>query len=204
LDIVIEGIITPEEGMDEVIETVIHLKSVANALLRVSCKEEGIQGRVGFGSGGHVLGGYIEDSEETGYSAVKKLLTVRSGNYAILDMTNDHIPEVNQSLWIKGEKILELWPNLPDLPDSLFGASLSSVPALQSVTYGNLEKKEESIARIRQKYTRSRAHGSQIVQWHFAMNLSWILVTLILILVVIKYGAVFLAPIFGVKHLLVK
>jgi hypothetical protein len=60
LDIVIEGIITAEEGMDEVIETIIHLKSVPSALLRVSCKEEGLQGRIGFGPGGHILGGYIK------------------------------------------------------------------------------------------------------------------------------------------------
>ena len=51
LDIIIEGLITEEEGMNEVIETILYLKSVPNALLRVSCKEESLQGRVGFASG---------------------------------------------------------------------------------------------------------------------------------------------------------
>ena len=66
MDIVIEGIITKEEGMNEVIDTIIHLKSVSNALLRVSCKEEGLQGRIGFGPGGHILGGRIEETGEVG------------------------------------------------------------------------------------------------------------------------------------------
>jgi hypothetical protein len=200
LDIVIEGIITKEEGMNEVIDTIIHLKSVPNALLRVSCKEEGVQGRIGFGPGGHILGGYIEDTGEVGYSAVKKLLTVKSGNYAVLDMTHEHVPEINQTLWIKGEKVLEIWPNLPDLPDSLLGASLSSIPALQSITHNNLEKKEDSIARIRQKYTRSKAHEAQITQWHLALRLSWLLITLVLVLVVVKYGYMLLIPFLTARH----
>ncbi len=110
MDIVIEGIITAEEGLNEVIETIIHLKSVPSALLRVSCKEAGLQGRIGFGAGGHILGGCINDTGEVGYPAIKKLLTVKSGNYAVLDMGHEHVPEVNQTLWIKGEKILEICP----------------------------------------------------------------------------------------------
>lgn len=202
MDIVIEGIITKEEGMNEVIDTLIHLKSVPSALLRISCKEEGLQGRIGFGPGGYILGGCIEETGEVGYSAVKKLLSVKSGNYAVLDMTHEHVPEVNQTLWIKGEKILEIWPNLPDLPDSLLGASLSSIPALQSTTHSRLEAKEEGISRIRQKYTRSKAHEAQITQWHLALRLSWLLMTLILVLVVVKYGHILLAPLLTARHFL--
>lgn len=204
MDIVIEGVITKEEAMNEVIDTLIHLKSVHNALLRVSCKEQGIQGRVGFGPGGHILGGHIEETGETGYPAVRKLLTVRSGNYAILDMTNEHVPEINQTLWIKADKILEIWPNLPPVPDSLLGASLSSIPALQSITHGGLGKPQDTITRMRQNYTRSKSHQAHITRWHLALRLSWLLITLIFILVIIKYGYVILAPFTGNKHDVVK
>jgi hypothetical protein len=117
-------------------------------------------------------------------------------------MSREHIPEVNQTLWIKGEKIIEIWPNLPDQPDSLLGASLSSIPALQSFTHSSLDKKEEGIARMRHKYIRSKAHEAQITQWHLALRLSWLLITLVLILAVVKYGYVLLTPFLTARHFL--
>src|SRR5271154_4192409 len=101
--------------MNDLLETIIHLKTVPHALLRIS--SDNIAGRIGFGPGGYILGGCIDETGELGYTAVKKLLTLASGNYAVLDTGRDLSPEVNQTLWIKGEKVLEIWPNLPDSPD---------------------------------------------------------------------------------------
>jgi len=204
LDIIIEGVITKEEGMNEVVETIIHLKSVPSALLRVSCKEASLQGRVGFGPGGYILGGCIDDTGETGYAAVKKLLTVKSGNYAVLDMTNEYVPEINQTLWLKGDKVVEIWPNLPDSPDSLLGASLSSIPALQNINQLNPEDREDAINRIRRNYSRSKAHEAQITKYHLALKLSWLLITLILVMVVVKYGYILVSPFFVTRHSLIK
>ena len=58
MDIIIEGIVTKDEGMNDVLETIIHLKSASTILLRISCKEEGLHGRIGFGTGGYILGGF--------------------------------------------------------------------------------------------------------------------------------------------------
>jgi hypothetical protein len=119
-------------------------------------------------------------------------------------MTNEHIPEINQTLWIKGEKILEFWPDLPETPDSLLGASLSSIPALQSITHGSLERRSDTLSRMRQNYSRSKAHEAQITQWHLALRLSWLLITLILVLIIVKYGYILLAPFLVTRSSLIK
>jgi hypothetical protein len=123
VDVIVEGKITPEEGIDEVIQTVIDLKAVQHAILRVTCSDSDLQGRVAFSQGGYILGGQVADSGETGYAAVKKLLEVRKGNYAILDPGRTYVPEVNQSLWIKGEKVIDRLPHLPESVDDLLDAN---------------------------------------------------------------------------------
>lgn len=204
MDIIIEGIITAEDGMNDVIETIIHLKSVPNALLRVSCKEAGLQGRVGFGPGGHILGAHIDDTDEIGYPAVKKLLTVRTGNYAVLDMGHEHTTEVNQTLWIKADKILEIWPDLPDSPRNLLGASLSSIPALQRALPTTGEQKSESLSRLKQHYGKSKEHEAHLTRWHLALRLSWLLVTLLFVFIIVRYGHTLLTPLLGARHLFQK
>ena len=47
----------------------------------------------------------------------------------MLDMSNEHVPEINQTLWIKGEKLLRDWPNLPEQPDA-YWASFANISAL--------------------------------------------------------------------------
>lgn len=127
MDVIVEGKITPEEGIDEVIQTVIDLKAVQHAILRVTCADSDLQGRVAFSQGGYILGGQVAESGETGYAAVKKLLEVRKGNYAILDPGRTYVPEVNQSLWIKGEKVIDRLPNLPESVDDLLDANPESL-----------------------------------------------------------------------------
>jgi hypothetical protein len=122
LDIIIEGKITPDEGMDEVLQTVIDLKNLSNPILRLTSNSEDLQGRVSF-SKGHILGGRINNTDETGYSAIRKLFSIVDGNYAILDPGRAHINEVNQSLWIEAGKLIELLPNLPENPDGLVEAN---------------------------------------------------------------------------------
>ncbi len=207
MDIIIEGILTKEEGMNDVLETIMYLKSVSNILLRVSCKEEALQGRISFGTGGYILGGCIDGTNETGYPAIKKLLTVCSGNYAILDTGREIPPEVNQTLYLKAEKILETWPNLPDSGDTLLGSttSLSLLPAFQNAPAAphEAEKKnrerEEIISRIRSRY-RSKAYQQNVNHWHLALKLSWLIISLILVLVIVQYASSLFVPGLKVQH----
>lgn len=122
MDVIIEGQITENEGMDEVLQTVAELKSVQTPILRINEEGTELQGRIAFSQGGYIIGAKVNITNEVGYPALRKLLLVKVGNYAILDPLRRSIAELNQSLWIKAEKLVDLLPNLPDTPDGLMDA----------------------------------------------------------------------------------
>ena len=119
MDVIIEGKITEEEKLDEILRTCTEIKSVSNPILRINDNATNVQGRIGFSQGGYIIGGKIQESGEVGYDAIRKLLSVTDGNYAILDPLNKHFGDINQSLWLKVDKILPLVPNLPENPEGL-------------------------------------------------------------------------------------
>lgn len=196
MDIIIEGNLTSDEGMNDLLETIIHLKTVPNALLRISSTEANIKGRVGFGPGGYILGGCIDDTGEVGYTAVRKLLTLASGNYAVLDTGRDPTPEVNQTLWIKGEKVLEIWPNLPESPDKLLdvNGSLLSVIKTPATTKVPQNRKEESISRVRFKAIR-KDRKNPFRRTGIAILLSSTLLIMLLLLMITMFGNKIMEPI---------
>jgi hypothetical protein len=126
VDVIIEGKITPEEGIAEVLQTLIDLKTVAYPVLRINCTDSRFQGKIGFAQGGFLLGAKVEETGELGYPAVRKLLLVRNGNYAILDPEKQIVLDVNQSLWIDLEKILQVLPDLPASPEGLLSPHAST------------------------------------------------------------------------------
>jgi hypothetical protein len=128
VDIVIEGKITTDEGMADILQTVIDLKNLPNAILRLTSLGDEIQGRIAFAQGGYILGGRVNNTDETGYPAVRKLLSITEGNYAILDPGRTHVADVNQTLWIKASRVLDYLPTLPPSPEVfLDGADVNSI-----------------------------------------------------------------------------
>jgi hypothetical protein len=119
VDVIIEGKITREEGVDEVLKTCAEIKSVKTPILRINDGASELQGQIAFSQGGYIIGGKINQTGEIGYPAVRRLLMVSEGNYAILDPLRKHITDVNQSLWLKIDKLVPLLPNLPENPDGL-------------------------------------------------------------------------------------
>ncbi len=144
MDIVIEGKIDADEGMTEVIQTVLQLKSIQHAILRIASTDNVVTGRVAFSTNGYVLGGRLDESGETGYAAIRKLFSVSSGNFAVLDPGRTHVPEVNQTLWINADKVLSRLPNLPENPEELIDGDLSALPGQEKLKTGhiNLKTKE--------------------------------------------------------------
>jgi hypothetical protein len=122
LDVIVEGKITSEEPMKDVIETVADLKNFQHLVLRISASAADLEGRIAFSHGGYILGGKINNSDECGYSAIHKLLSVKVGNYAILDPGPQQIADINQTLWILSERVKERLPELPTTPVGLFDA----------------------------------------------------------------------------------
>ncbi len=189
MDIIIEGKITPEEGMSEVIQTVIDLKNLANPILRISSSDSDLQGRVSFSSG-HILGGRINNSDETGYPAIRKLLSITDGNYAILDPGRQHITDVNQTLWIEANKVVQMLPNLPQTPEVLmdlnaeYNAEIKPRIANMDLKAGKVDDGEKPTVTDVKSKTRSFDQST----WFFFKLFLWAVGTLIVSAVVMVYS----------------
>lgn len=133
MDVIVEGQITKEEGIADILQTVLDLKSVFNPVLRITCSETSLQGRICFCRGGFMLGGQINNTAESGWDAIRKLLQVKDGSYAILEPETDNVPELNQSLWIKVERVLPMLRNLPQSVDVLLYADTTGKPKSTAV-----------------------------------------------------------------------
>lgn len=199
MDIIIEGKITPDEGMGEVIQTVIDLKNLPNPILRISSADNDLQGRVAFNSG-HILGGRISNTDEVGYPAIRKLLSITDGNYAILDPGRAHIQDVNQTLWIEATKLIQMLPNLPQSPDGLMDMTPGQVtdlkPKVAAMTLkgGTSGDEPPPVSGLKSK-ARTFNEGS----WFFFRLGLWTLGALIVAAVIVQYGDqiyAFLKPIF--------
>lgn len=153
MDVIIEGKITAEEGLDEILKTCAEIKSVNTPILRINDSNSDLSGRIGFSQGGYIIGGKIMPDGETGYAAIRKLLGVSDGNYAILDPLRKQVSDCNQSLWIKVEKIVPLVPNLPENPEGLIDPhpheSLKiSQSKIELPKPGTFEKKKDEGAEV--------------------------------------------------------
>lgn len=122
MDVIVEGSINQDESMADVITSVVGIKSCQTPILRINDNQSELQGRLLFSAGGFILGAKINATGETGYSAVRKLLLVSDGNYAILDPVRKPTTELNQGLWLATAKLVPMLPNLPEAPKSLVDA----------------------------------------------------------------------------------
>ncbi len=138
MDVIVEGKITKDEGIKEVLQTVLDLKQVFNPVLRITQDDGLLEGRIGFCRGGFILGGEVSN-KENGWTAIKSLLEIKEGNYAILEPKSDNVPEVNQSLWIKVERIMPLLNNLPSSPDVLLVADTTKGISPAKITVSKLD-----------------------------------------------------------------
>ncbi len=144
MDVVVEGKINKDESMRDLIQTVLELKNVANPVLRITDEESELQGRIAFSQGGYIIGGRVNNTDELGYDAVRRLLSIRNGNFAVLDPGRNQFNDVNQTLWLLASRVIDALPNLPESPDSLieagsekFGASAR--PAATASNAGNAQ-----------------------------------------------------------------
>ena len=191
VDIIVEGKITKDEGMTDVIQTVLDLKNLDHAILRISSNDDDVKGRIAFSGNGYILGGRAETGE-TGYPAVRKLLGVNAGNFAILDPGRTHIPETNQTLWINAEKLIGLMPNLPDQFDSLVEGDAKVISAPEKVKTGHINlhtkewKEDAQPATVADKGSKARKFDP--VAWQYTKFFLVLIIIITLVLAVVNYG----------------
>jgi hypothetical protein len=200
VDIIIEGKITPDEGMAEVLQTVIDLRNLANPILRVTADNHDLQGRISF-SRGHILGGRVNNTDEIGYPAIRKLFSITTGNYAILDPGRSHVNDVNQSLWIEADKLIAMLPNLPEHPDTLIEGHPDDI-SINRQKFDAMDLRVGSPGNEKPvSGMKSKARSFNRDTWFFVQLSMWMLGTLILVALIIGYWT----PIYEhLKPLLVK
>ncbi len=119
MDVIVEGKINKDESMTDILRTCSEIPSIKTPILRINDSKSDVQGRIAFSQGGYILGAKVTPSGEQGWAAIRRLVEIQDGNYAVLDPMRKRVTELNQSLWIKTDKLLALMPNLPDDPSSL-------------------------------------------------------------------------------------
>ncbi|CAN5612336.1 hypothetical protein BH11CYA1_BH11CYA1_38820 [soil metagenome] len=119
MDVITEGSINKDEPVADVINAVVAIKTCQTPILRINDNQSDLQGRILFSAGGFIVGARINVTGESGYAAVRKLLLVSDGNYAILDPMRKSTNELNQALWLSTSKLIALLPNLPEASQSI-------------------------------------------------------------------------------------
>lgn len=89
-------------------------------VLRISYPDKNLDGRILISDGRYVTAAGISLSEEGGYPALRKLLTVGEGNLALLKATGDENFDFDQSLNIELSRIIRVHPDLPHQASDLF------------------------------------------------------------------------------------
>jgi len=89
-------------------------------ILRINRQRDGLNGKIAIDGGKYVTAASIVDSLETGYPALRLLLSISDGNFALLNaLPNDSI-ELQPNLHIGIDQLLHYMPHLPDSPAKLF------------------------------------------------------------------------------------
>ncbi len=179
--------------MVEVVQTVIELKNYPHLVLRITNDNARLEGRISFSHGGYILGGRINNTDDTGYKAIKELLSVKEGNYAILDPGPQQISDINQTLWLISDLVMKRLPDLPDTPVEFFDKEHTheeppaAAPVFTEMAYGRPDQKAADNANkstISSKKGRARSFNASF--WYF---LQWLCVVVFSVAIAAAFAA---------------
>ncbi|HEY9733823.1 MAG TPA: hypothetical protein V6C89_18070 [Drouetiella sp.] len=119
MDVVFEGRLTDEVPLKSVLQKIVEKRPSGNLLLRVATPDRNCDGKICIVDGRFITAAIVAQTRETGYDAVRKILSVTEGNFACLRPNKEDSLMIPYSLNIELDKILPLIPNLPDEADGL-------------------------------------------------------------------------------------
>lgn len=105
----------------EVLWSLMKLRNIHNGVLRISSPRTHLEGDIGISKGIYVTGAKLKSSQETGYGAVRKLLSVTDGTFTYLDNGENGLGELDQNLHLRVTQLINLLPNLPANHEELMG-----------------------------------------------------------------------------------
>ncbi len=120
MNVVFEGNLSADRNLVEVLQAMLASPPTDTAVLRIACPSQTLSGRLAVARGRYIVGAQVDDGDESGYAAVRKLLALKDGNFAFLDTEGRFPFDVDPTLHIPIDRILALMPSLPESPADLF------------------------------------------------------------------------------------
>jgi hypothetical protein len=120
VDVLFEGRLNPELHLKTVLQRVLENKPQGNLLIRISSPYASSNGRLLIRDGRYITAALLDDSDESGYAALRSLLAVTMGNFSGLRPSQDEKIDLIPNLNIELHKVIPLMPTLPESPIGLF------------------------------------------------------------------------------------
>jgi hypothetical protein len=118
--VLFEGRIHSGLTIKEIFKRIVLLQSAGQALLRVSSPDNESQGLIYLHDCTYVTGASIKGSSEVGYDALRKLVRVQEGSFALIAVQPGDSYQSDLSLNIELRKLAEGLDHLPESPSELF------------------------------------------------------------------------------------
>lgn len=103
--------------MKEVLQAVHDRTGIQSGILRVSSLQSNLGGKIAVARARLLVDASIAETNESGYPAMLKLLSIKEGSFAYLDAG---AAEYKGSLNVAIESLLSVWPRFPDSPSDVF------------------------------------------------------------------------------------
>ncbi len=120
MDLIFEGRLSDQIAMKDVLLRVKSEPTPGMKILRINRQRDGLNGKIAIDAGKYVTAASVVDSVETGYTALRLLLSVSEGNFALLSAKAGDSIELQPNLHIEIDMLLKTMPHLPDNPAKLF------------------------------------------------------------------------------------
>jgi hypothetical protein len=114
MEVVFQGRLTSDQDIRDVLNDLLALTTGDLGILRISSSNNKVSGRLVIQRRQQVIGAQIPDTGEFGYPALRKLLSVRQGAFAYVDLEGQPLKPEDENVKVDVRTLIELLPNLPD------------------------------------------------------------------------------------------
>lgn len=147
MDVLFEGRLNPELHLKTVLQRVLENKPQGNLLIRISSPHAASNGRLLIRDGRFITAALLDDSDESGYTALRQLLAVSTGSFAGLRPSQDERIDLIPNLNIELHKVIPLMPALPESPVGLFDEKSLLDKVFSTGSFEKLEQMQPEPAR---------------------------------------------------------
>jgi len=132
MEVLQEGQLHDETDMNRVMEHLLAHRD-KHSIVRITSDPIAVNGKIAVASGGMIVGAR-ESGGDTRYNALRKLLGVRTGTYAVLEAEPEEFEKMNQKVYIKIERVLPVLTKISTISDGIFEKwSVADGPSEQEI-----------------------------------------------------------------------